>query len=352
MFAFALWDRTAKRADTRARPLRHQAALLLHDRANGSLFGSEVKALLSHPASSAGIDREGLLEYFTFQNFFTDRTLLRRRAPAAGRALHADARAWPASRDRRPTRYWDFAFEEPEGLAPTSRISRSWTTCSRRRSTGSWSATSTSARISGGGMDSGSITAIAAQLLPYMRTFTCGFDLSSASGIELELRRASRRPSTCPYLFKTEHYEMVLKAGDMERAMPQLAWHLEEPRVGQSYPNFYVAQLASKFVKVVLSGTGGDELFGGYPWRYYRAVVNRRFRRTTSTSTTNIWQRLAPDGSARQIFEPIWSEVEHVVDAGDLPRRVSGPRVAADAAGGLRQSLAFTSRPRPSCTAC
>ena len=61
--------------------------------------------------------------------------------------------------------------------------------------------------------------------------------------------------------FKTEHYEMVLKAGDMERCMPKLAWHLEDPRVGQSYPNFYAAQLASKFVKVVLSGSGGDELF-------------------------------------------------------------------------------------------
>ena len=70
---------------------------------------------------------------------------------------------------------------------------------------------------------------------------------------------------------------MVLKAGDMERVLPRLVWHLEEPRVGQSYPNFYAAQLARKFVKVVLSGAGGDELFGGYPWRYYRAVVNDDF---------------------------------------------------------------------------
>ena len=59
--------------------------------------------------------------------------------------------------------------------------------------------------------------------------------------------------------------------------MPSLTWHLEEPRVGQSYPNYYAAQLASKFVKVVLSGAGGDELFGGYPWRYYRGAVNRDF---------------------------------------------------------------------------
>ena len=50
----------------------------------------------------------------------------------------------------------------------------------------------------------------------------------------------------------TEHYEMVLKAGDMEHVMPRLSWHIEEPRIGQSYPNFYAAQLASRFVKVAL----------------------------------------------------------------------------------------------------
>ena len=45
----------------------------------------------------------------------------------------------------------------------------------------------------------------------------------------------------------------------------KLAFHLEEPRVGQCYPNFYAAQLASKFVKVCLSGAGGDEFFWGLP---------------------------------------------------------------------------------------
>ena len=49
---------------------------------------------------------------------------------------------------------------------------------------------------------------------------------------------------------------MVLKAGDMERCIDRLVWHLEEPRVGQSYPNFYAAKLAGKFNKVVLSGRG------------------------------------------------------------------------------------------------
>ena len=72
-----------------------------------------------------------------------------------------------------------------------------------------------------GGMDSGSITALAAAQVPFMRTFTVGFDLNSASGVELGYDERSKA-EYMSYLFKTEHYEMVLKAGDMERALPSL----------------------------------------------------------------------------------------------------------------------------------
>jgi asparagine synthase (glutamine-hydrolysing) len=104
---------------------------------------------------------------------------------------------------------------------------------------------------------------------------------------------------------------MVLKAGDMERILPRLTWHLEEPRVGQSYPNFYVAQLASKFGKVVLSGEGGDELFGGYPWRYYRAVVNDNFDHYAD-KYFQFWQRLLPADRVRGVFSPIWADVSDI----------------------------------------
>jgi asparagine synthase (glutamine-hydrolysing) len=161
-----------------------------------------------------------------------------------------------------------------------------------------------------GGMDSGTLTAIAATQLPYMRTFTCGFDLHSASGMELAFDEREKA-ELMSYRFKTEHYEMVLKAGDMERVLPRLAHHMEEPRVGQSYPNFYAAQLASKFVKVVLSGAGGDEIFAGYPWRYYRAVQSVRFSDYLDRYY-EYWQRLMTSEEAERVFSPIWARVKDV----------------------------------------
>jgi len=159
-------------------------------------------------------------------------------------------------------------------------------------------------------MDSGSITAVAASQIPYLKSFTCGFDVRSSSGLELGFDERAQAEHMS-YLFKTEHYEMVLKAGDMERILPRLTWHIEEPRVGQSYPNFYIAQLAGKFVKVVLAGTGGDELFGGYPWRYYRAVVNDDFEQYVD-KYYKFWQRLIQNKLIHQVFRPIWPEVKHV----------------------------------------
>lgn len=307
MFAFAIWDkqeRTLFLARDRygIKPLYYA----LCD--NKFLFGSEIKAILANPAYRTEIDHEGLFEYFAFQNFFTDRTLFKdvRLLPAG---THLKIRA-ASVKVGAPHTYWDFSFAEPvspmkdeEYIEEVDRLFQ------RAVSRQLVSDVDIGAYLSGG-MDSGSVTALAARQLPYIKSFTCGFDLNSASGVELGYDE--RAPAEyMSYLFKTEHYEMVLKAGDMERVMPKLAWHLEEPRVGQSYPNYYAAQLASKFVKVVLSGAGGDELFGGYPWRYYRAVVNDDFEHYVE-KYYGFWQRLLPNGSADKVFAPIRSKIEHV----------------------------------------
>ena len=152
-------------------------------------------------------------------------------------------------------------------------------------------------------MDSGTISAIASKKINNMKTFTCGFDIRSVSGLEIGMDERETA-EYLSYLYKTEHYQVVLKAGDMEKILKKLTWHLEEPRVGQSYPNFYVSQLASKFCKVVLSGAGGDELFAGYPWRYYKAVNNVNFDDYIKKYYL-FWQRMIPNEHYDKLFKPL-----------------------------------------------
>ncbi len=308
MFAFAVLDK-ARRELFLARDRYGIKPLYYAFQGKSFLFASEQKAILGHPAVRREIDLEALLEYFTFQNIFTDKTFLKgiRLFPAGCRARFSlDS----VVDQLKPVRYWDFDFREPDQPHTEEEyieeLDRLFRQAVRRQLV---SDVELGTYLSGG-MDSGSITAIAAVDMPYIKTFTCGFDLHSISGLELAFDERERA-EYMSYLFKTEHYEMVLKAGDMERILPELAWHLETPRVGQSYPNYYAAQLASKFVKVVLSGGGGDEIFGGYPWRYYRALVNGDFEQYID-KYYEYWQRIIPDQEIRDVFSPIWKDVQHI----------------------------------------
>lgn len=309
MFALALWDRK-ERTLLLARDRYGVKPLYVSRQGSTFAFGSEQKAILAMPRFFRHMDKPALLEYFTFQNIFTDRTLLQdiQLLPAGHYGILDLKHSNP---EFRRTQYWDYDFREPTEKASDDEyreeLDRLFQQAVNRQLV-------TDVEIGSylsGGMDSGSITAIAAKSFPYLKTFTCGFDLSSASGIELNFDERAKAEAMS-YHFKTEHYEMVLKAGDMERALPKLAWHLEEPRVGQSYPNFYAAKLASKFVKVVLSGAGGDELFGGYPWRYYRAVVNDNFENYVDKYYL-YWQRLVNNRDLKRMFAPIRGDVEHVM---------------------------------------
>jgi asparagine synthase (glutamine-hydrolysing) len=306
MFGLAFWDR------------KEQTLLLARDRygikplyyarqGQSFSFGSEQKAITAQPTFKHKLNKEALLEYFTFQNIFTDQTLLKdiHLLPAGNYAvLHTPTGKFTQYQ------YWDYRFREPDHKADkqeyVEELDRLFKQAVNRQLV---SDVEIGAYLSGG-MDSGSITAIATQQFPYLKTFTCGFDLSSASGIELGFDERIKAEAMSAR-FKTEHYEIILKAGDMERCLPKLAWHLEEPRVGQSYPNFYAAKLASKFVKVVLSGSGGDELFGGYPWRYYRGANSQNFEHYID-EYYSYWQRLVSNSELKKMFAPIWTDVDKV----------------------------------------
>lgn len=311
MFAFAIWDRKQKTL-TLARD-RYGIKPFYYTIVNNTLlFGSEIKSFISHPKFKTEVDKEALLEYFTFQNFFTNKTLHRGVTilPAGHYLQIQKTHSGAHPSEPQIQQYWDYEFHEPQNPCSEGEyleeLDRLMIQAVSRQLV---SDVDIGCYLSGG-IDSGTITALAAKQLPNLQSFTVGFDLSSASGLELAFdeREKAERMS---YLFQTEHYEMVLKSGDMERCISDLVWHLEEPRVGQSYPNWYAAKLASRFGKVVLAGTGGDEIFGGYPWRYYRGACSSNFDDYID-KYYQFWNRLIPNNILKEAFSPIWNDVDQV----------------------------------------
>ncbi|MEM4406522.1 MAG: asparagine synthase (glutamine-hydrolyzing) [Candidatus Methanomethylicaceae archaeon] len=306
MFAFALYDD------------RKKIVYLVRDRfgikplyflsLNGGIaFASEIKSILEYDGYSASIDFAGLVEYFTFQNFFSDRTLFSGvKLLPPGHYLKIDL----TSGSIELCQYWDFCFNSADlNKDPDLYVDEMYSIFCDAVKRQLVSDVEVGSYLSGG-LDTSAIVSVASKIIKRLKTFCIGFDTTSASGIEIFFDER-KRAEHISYIFKTEHYEMVLKSGDMEACIEPFVYHLEEPRVGQSYPNFYAAKLSSHFVKVVLSGTGGDELFGGYPWRY--CIVNKK---TDFLSFTNFyyknWQRLVSQEEKESIFRPISSEVKDV----------------------------------------
>jgi len=307
MFAFCVWDKKDERL-TFARD-RYGIKPLYYWQGNGTmLFASEIKAFLRHPGFKAQLDPETLLEYFTFQNTFTYKTLFK-----GVKLLPPGHFIQFALRDNnkiKTERYWDFHFEQEKAIKREEEyleeLDRLFKQAVKRQLV---SDVEIGSYLSGG-IDSSSIMAVASRHIKDLKTFCIGFDLSSASGLELSFDERWKAEHLS-YLYQTEHYQMVLKSGDMKRCLPNLVWALEDLRLGQSYPNFYASKLASRFVKVSLSGAGGDELFAGYPWRYYKTLKSKSFNEYVD-GYYKYWQRLVPNTILKKLFSPIWDEVKDV----------------------------------------
>jgi asparagine synthase (glutamine-hydrolysing) len=117
-----------------------------------------------------------------------------------------------------------------------------------------------------GGIDSAAICALAAEHRPDLLTFTVGFEREGYSEIDRAQETAAAiGVRSIPYVITREEFFQHL---------PQVIWHLDDPMAdAAAVPLWFVAREASKHVKVVLSGEGSDELFGGYAIYHQPGVV-------------------------------------------------------------------------------
>jgi asparagine synthase (glutamine-hydrolysing) len=296
MFAIAAWNRKTRslflsRDRYGVKPLYYWIT------GNFIAFASEIKSFMGHPDFSVKVNMGALNEYFTFQNLFTYRTLfdgVHMLPPANTVELNSGNRSIVHNS------WWDYDFTQPDetmGFEDAREQTKDLFIKAVNRQM--ISDVPVGSYLSGG-MDSASITAIATRSVKRLSTFTAGFDMSAVTGVEANYDERRDAELIASY-FKTEHYEQVINAGDLSWSLPRVVWHLEDLRVGMSYPNYYISRLASKFVKVCLQGTGGDELYGGYPWRYYR-VGQSLDQASFFDNYYSYWQRLVPDEEKNQLF--------------------------------------------------
>jgi asparagine synthase (glutamine-hydrolysing) len=293
IFAFALWDgRKNKLILVRD---RYGAKPLYYTVKNQILsFASEIKALLQVEGTNVKLNYNALCDYFTFQNTYGDITLfedIKLLEPGYYMVIQGN--------QVKKHQYWDFCFEDENGKPESfyvNQLKELFGSVIERQLV---SDVPVGSYLSGG-LDSGSITAYASKSVPRLMTFTGGFDVATAVSIE-NFFDERNKAELMSREFGTEHYQMVIHAGDLEWALPKVIWHTEDLRVGMSYPHYYLSQLASKFVKVVLAGPGGDEIFGGYPWRY-ELVKNCTSYNEFEQLMYQYWTRLVKDQDKKLFF--------------------------------------------------
>ncbi|MCL4460043.1 MAG: asparagine synthase (glutamine-hydrolyzing) [Chloroflexi bacterium] len=303
MFAFALWDgltRTLFLARDRLgiKPLFYALG------PQGLVFGSELKAILQAEWAPRDIDVEALHHYLLFDYIAAPHTIFQavKKLPPAHYLL---AQGDQASVEP----YWELAMNEPlvRGEEETAELLRS--TLQSVVKEHLVSDVPVGAFLSGG-IDSSSVVALMARAMDQpVKTFSIGFEDQSYNELPYARLVAER--------FQTEHREELVKP-NMVDLVPKLIEYVDEPFADTSLiPTYLVSSLARKEVKVVLSGDGGDELFGGYDNylaqrldRYYRLLPN-----PVRNLITQSLERIPPSPAKKGII----NKLKRFVEGSNLP---------------------------------
>jgi asparagine synthase (glutamine-hydrolysing) len=258
MFAFAIWD--VKRRQLFMARDRMGIKPLYYCRCGGDfVFASELKAFFQHPQIQPRPSEEGLWHYLTYRSVPSPATLFEGLVKV--RPGHCVVVSDKGVDDRC---YWDIPFEQKETVESSrdhdprqieERVESLLTTSVQRRLI---SDVPLGAFLSGG-VDSSLIVALMSKLTNApVRTYSVGFRNFPSSELPYAKIVADQ--------YRTDHHELVLEEDCFADHLEKLTWMRDSPLSEPAdVPLYLLSMMARQDVKVLLSGEGSDELFGGYP---------------------------------------------------------------------------------------
>lgn len=282
MFALALWDSERRRLLI-ARDRIGIKPLFYSVMDNGLVFGSELKAITAHPGIPLDLDLVSLDQYLALEYVPAPRTIFKdiRKLKPGHKLVHQSGKTYIEP-------YWRL---RPKELAGDDQdlVDQLRELIKDSVKMQLVSDVPLGAFLSGG-IDSSTVLAFMSEISPDpVRAFSIGFNDASYDELPYARLAANR--------FAADHIVKVIQP-NMYMLTEELVAHFDEPFADFSiFPTYLVSKLARSHVKVVLSGDGGDEIFGGYDTylaqsldRYYR-LLPKRFRRKLLPA---ILSRLAP----------------------------------------------------------
>jgi asparagine synthase (glutamine-hydrolysing) len=253
MFAFAIWD-SKERSLFIARDHLGQKPLFYVHQGSRLTFASEIKAILAATPSLRQMDCEALHQYLTLRIIAPPRTMFAavRKLPPGHRLIFKNERLTIE-------RYWHLHYEPKLQLSEDDLLDELEQRMLEAVRYHMVSDVPVGAFLSGG-LDSGLVVAMMSKISEQpVKTFSGGVPYKNYSELPYAQMVAEK--------YQTHHFEDIIYPS-LIRILPELVWHLDEPSDHLSAPMYYISEMARREVKVVLDGSGGDELFGGYD-RYY-----------------------------------------------------------------------------------
>lgn len=287
MFAFVIWDKQEKTVFGARDPFGIKP-LFFQEKEGVTYFSSEKKSILAIGVSQ--LNEAVLQNYLTYQYVPENETMSKNIFELEPGTYFSKKISSKLSINR----YWKPAFQ-PIMTDLNKAKSQILNTLLDSVNVHMRSDVPVGAFLSGG-IDSTAIVALAKEINPKIQTFTVGFDYENYSEISVAEKTAEK--------LQVEHFTHTITPEEFLQELPRIIWHLDDPVADPSVvPLYFLAREARKQVKVVLSGEGADELFGGY--NIYREPMSLRRVAELPNFGKKLLKQLAsmlPDGMKGKSF--------------------------------------------------